>query len=387
MIRVVHFADPEQARNRIVFLGVAECDADRLVAELRAFLVSVPMKGEISPALPAILRQRNIPHAQGENVLLFSVSSAGQLQNQGDGIPGPADGLASVREAIDRYQTRVYTLYCRERSLLLSGVPRIMGVLNVTPDSFSDGGMYLSPDRAVERGEEMAEKGAEIIDVGGESTRPGSAGVPAEVEISRVIPVIRALSGRTKSLLSIDTTKALVARQAIAAGAHIVNDTSALADDPEMAGVVRESGCAVVLMHRLGRPETMQQSPSYKSLFDDILDALSERVKAAEEAGIPADRILVDPGVGFGKRLEDNLALHRHLPDLRNLGKPILFGPSRKSFLGRITGREPGNRVVGTAAAVAIAVAGGANVVRVHDVEEMKDAVRVAYAVAGGVEC
>jgi dihydropteroate synthase len=154
-----------------------------------------------------------------------------------------------------------------------------------------------------------------------------------------------------------------------------------------MAGVVRESGCAVVLMHRLGSPETMQRSPSYQSLFDDLLDALSDRVKAAEGAGIPADRILVDPGIGFGKRFEDNLALHRHLPDLRNLGKPILFGPSRKSFLGRITGRDPGDRVIGTAASVAMAVGGGAHVVRVHDVEEMKDAVRVAYAVAGGIEC
>ncbi len=387
MTRVLHFADPEQARNRIVFLGVAERDADRLVAGLRAFLVSVPLEDEVSPALTEILRQRGIPHEQGRGVLLFSVSSPGQLQSEGESVPDPTDVLASVRGAIDRYQTRKFTLRCRERSLVLSGVPRIMGVLNVTPDSFSDGGIYLSLDRAVERGCEMAEKGAEIIDVGGESTRPGSTGVPAEVEISRVIPVIRALAGRTEALLSIDTTKAQVARQAVAAGARIVNDTSALADDPEMAGVVRETGCAVVLMHRLGSPETMQHSPSYKSLFDDILEALSERVKAAEAAGIPSDRILVDPGVGFGKRLEDNLALHRHLPDLRNLGKPVLFGPSRKSFLGRITGRDPGDRIIGTAAAVAMAVAGGAHVARVHDVEEMKDVVRVAYAVAGGVEC
>jgi dihydropteroate synthase len=387
MTRVLHFADPEQARNRIVFLGVAERDADRLVAGLRAFLVSVPLEDEVSPALTEILRQRGIPHEQGRGVLLFSVSSPGQLQSEGESVPDPTDVLASVRGAIDRYQTRKFTLRCRERSLVLSGVPRIMGILNVTPDSFSDGGIYLSSDRAVERGCEMAEKGAEIIDVGGESTRPGSTGVPAEVEISRVIPVIRALAGRTEALLSIDTTKAQVARQAVAAGARIVNDTSALADDPEMAGVVRETGCAVVLMHRLGSPETMQQSPSYKSLFDDILEALSERVKAAEAAGIPSDRILVDPGVGFGKRLEDNLALHRHLPDLRNLGKPVLFGPSRKSFLGRITGRDPGDRIIGTAAAVAMAVAGGAHVARVHDVEEMKDVVRVAYAVAGGVEC
>jgi dihydropteroate synthase len=262
-----------------------------------------------------------------------------------------------------------------------------MGVLNVTPDSFSDGGKFLSVDRAVDHGREMAGEGADIIDVGGESTRPGSTGVPAEVERDRVIPVLRALAGTTTAILSVDTTKAQVAWEAIAAGAHIVNDTSALTGDPGMAGVVRDSGCAVVLMHRQGTPETMQRSPSYDSLFDEILDELSKRIGEAEAAGIPGDRILVDPGVGFGKRLEDNLALLRHLADLRNLGKPILFGPSRKAFLGTITGREPGERVFGTAASVAIAVLGGAHIVRVHDVKEMRDAVRVAAAVAGGVEC
>lgn len=202
-----------------------------------------------------------------------------------------------------------------------------------------------------------------------------------------MIPVVRALAGSTDAILSIDTTKAQVARQAVAAGAQIINDTSALADDPGMAEVVRESGCAVVLMHRLGAPETMQRSPSYRSLFDEILDALAERVEAAESAGIPGNRILVDPGIGFGKRLMDNLALHRHLADLRNLGKPILFGASRKSFLGTLTEREPGERACGTAASVALTVLGGAHVVRVHDVKETRDAVRVAAAVSGGAEC
>jgi len=191
-----------------------------------------------------------------------------------------------------------------------------------------------------------------------------------------VVPVLRALSRSTETILSVDTTKAVVAREAIAAGACMINDTSALADDPEMACLARESGCAVVLMHRLGTPETMQNSPSYRSLFDELLDALH-----------PGDRILVDPGVGFGKRFEDNLALHRHMSDLRNLGKPILVGPSRKAFLGRITGREPGGRAFGTAAAVTMAVLGGAHVVRVHDVGGAMDAVRVAHAVAGGIEC
>jgi dihydropteroate synthase len=262
-----------------------------------------------------------------------------------------------------------------------------MGILNVTPDSFSDGGKFLSVDRAVEHGETMAREGADIIDVGGESTRPGSVAVPTEVELARVVPVLRELSERTDAILSIDTTKAHVARQAISAGAHIVNDTSALADDPEMAGVVRDAGCAVVLMHRHGVPETMQHEPSYASLFEEILNALSERMEAAEAAGIAGDRIMIDPGIGFGKRLPDNLALHRHLSDLHNLGKPILFGPSRKSFIGKLTGREPGERISGTLACVAIAVLGGAHVLRVHDVKDTREAICVAAAVMGGTEC
>lgn len=387
MIRVLHFTDPEGAGRRIAFLGASGADADRLLAGLRCFLVSVPMANGTTPRLLSLLDRMGIPHARGRDVVLLSFSSLSQLGPGGDGSPGAEDILLPVREAVLRWANRDYTLGCGDRSLSLSGVPRIMGVLNVTPDSFSDGGLYLSFERAVERGVEMTREGADIVDVGGESTRPGSKPVPAEKELARVIPVIRALAERTDAILSVDTSKADVAAQAVAAGARIVNDTSALADDPRMAQVVRDSGCGVVLMHRRGVPETMQDSPSYRSLFDEILDELADRVAAAEKMGIPGDRILVDPGVGFGKRIEDNLALHRHVADLRNLGKPVLFGPSRKAFLGKITGREPSDRAAGTAASVAMAVMGGAHVLRVHDVREMRDAVLVASAVAGGVEC
>ena len=262
-----------------------------------------------------------------------------------------------------------------------------MGILNVTPDSFSDGGKYPSGEAAVRRGIEMQEEGARIIDVGGESTRPGSRPVSEKEEIARAVPVVRELARRTDALLSIDTTKAAVARAAIDAGVHIVNDTSALADDPGMADAVRESGCAVVLMHRRGTPATMQQSPHYESLFDEILDELQERIDAAQAAGIPRERILVDPGVGFGKRFEDNLALHRHLPDLRNLGRPVVFGSSRKVFLGKITGRDAPERIFGTAASVALAASAGAHVLRVHDVKEMKEVVQVVSAIREGAEC
>jgi len=258
-----------------------------------------------------------------------------------------------------------------------------MGILNVTPDSFSDGGSYRSPKEAAERGIEMAAEGAAIIDIGGESTRPGSDPVPAEEELRRVLPVLRELSGKTNAVISIDTTKAVVAREAIAAGAGIVNDTSALADDADMAGVVRESGCAVVLMHRRGVPATMQIRPHYHSLFDELIPELSGRIDFALAAGIERERILVDPGIGFGKRLEDNLELHRHLGKLRVLGRPIVFGPSRKGFIGTLTGRPARERAFGTAASVAIAVMGGANVLRVHDVREMRDVIRVAAAIRG----
>jgi dihydropteroate synthase len=207
--------------------------------------------------------------------------------------------------------------------------------------------------------------------------------VPADEEMRRVVPVIRGLTSKTKAVVSVDTTKAAVASAAVAAGARIVNDTSALVDDPEMAAVIRSSGAAVVLMHRRGSPATMQETPHYDALFDELLAELTGRIAAAEAAGIDPERILVDPGIGFGKRLCDNLALHRHLDRLRVLGRPIVFGPSRKSFIGSLTGTPPGERAFGTAAAVAAAVLRGAHVVRVHDVREMRDVVEVAYAIRG----
>jgi dihydropteroate synthase len=262
-----------------------------------------------------------------------------------------------------------------------------MGILNVTPDSFSDGGAYSSPGDAVFRALEMALQGAAILDVGGESTRPGSKPIPVEEELRRVLPVIRSLSGKTSAVISVDTTKAAVAREAIGAGARIVNDTSALADDPGMAAVVRDSGCAVILMHRRGKPATMQDAPHYDSLFDELLAELSERVEAAVAAGIDRERILVDPGIGFGKRLTDNLALHRHLGKLHALGRPIVFGSSRKAFLGTLTGAPAGDRILGTAASVTVAVLAGAHVVRVHDVREMREVVQVAAAIREAPEC
>lgn len=252
----------------------------------------------------------------------------------------------------------------------------VMGILNVTPDSFSDGGRFADAATAVEAGLAMRRDGADWVDVGGESTRPGAAPTSPEEELRRVLPVVEALAGQGVAV-SIDTRKASVARAALAAGARRVNDVSALAD-PQMAPAVAAAGASVILMHMQGTPETMQQDPQYGDVVGEVSAFLRAAAKKALSAGVAADRILVDPGIGFGKRLEHNLELLRRLAELRSLGYPIVVGTSRKRFLGEILGRPVDGRLFGTAGSVAAAVLRGADVVRVHDVAAMADVVRVA---------
>ena len=259
----------------------------------------------------------------------------------------------------------------------------LMGVVNVTPDSFSDGGLYLETDKAVARGLELAFEGADIIDVGGESTRPGSRPIPEEEEMERVVPVVRALRKKTEALLSVDTTKAAVARAALDAGADIVNDTSALRADPAMAALVARSGAALVLMHMQGTPLTMQEAPRYDDLIGEIGAFLAERMSVAAAAGIPAERLIVDPGVGFGKTYEHNLELLRRQEVFQALGRPVLVGVSRKAFLGVILDLPPTRRLEGTLAAAVLAVERGAHILRVHDVGPVARAVRTAEAILG----
>lgn len=272
--------------------------------------------------------------------------------------------------------------------------PRVMGIVNVTPDSFSDGGLHLDPARAIEHGLALVEAGAEILDVGGESTRPGSLPVPLDVELSRVLPVVAGLARATSVALSVDTTKAEVARRACAAGASWINDTSAGRDDPALLGVARESGAHLVLMHRRGTPADMQLDPRYDDPVREVADFLRERRAAGLQAGVEAPKILLDPGIGFGKRLEHNLELLRRLVELRSLGSPLLLGVSRKTFIAqaeRLGDPEPGrplapdrpaDRIGGTAAALAAGVLAGASVLRVHDVRAMVQAIRLAQALA-----
>jgi len=256
-----------------------------------------------------------------------------------------------------------------------------MGIVNVTPDSFSDGGLHADPAAAIAHGRRLIAEGAAIVDVGGESTRPGAEPVPAAVELGRVGPVVEALSGAAP--VSIDTSKAAVAAVALEAGATIVNDVTALRGDPAMAELCAERGCEVVLMHMRGTPRTMQEAPAYDDVVADVRAFLAERIEAAVAAGIAEERILVDPGIGFGKTVEHNLELLRRLGELAELGRPLVVGSSRKAFLGAITGRGVGERIGGTIASSVLAVAAGAAVVRVHDVLATRRALDTAEAILG----
>jgi dihydropteroate synthase len=278
----------------------------------------------------------------------------------------------------DRMAVRATTWRHRTGEIVLDRT-RIMGILNVTPDSFSDGGRYLDPEVAIRHGLDMADDGADILDIGGESTRPGSDPVSAEEEWRRIGPVIRGLAGKVGVPLSVDTMKPEVAEQAIEAGAAIVNDVSGMRD-PTMVRLVASRRVGVVAMHMLGDPKTMQEHPTYADVVKDVRTSLGERVHDLKAAGVPPEAIAIDPGVGFGKAVEHNLALLRRLDRLVDLGHPVVVGVSRKSFIERLGGGGAGERLPGSLAAAVLAVARGAHVVRVHDVAESVRAVRVADA-------
>ncbi len=258
----------------------------------------------------------------------------------------------------------------------------LMGVINVTPDSFSDGGLCADKHSALERALRMADDGADIIDIGGESTRPGSAPVSLEEELRRTIPVIEAITKKMQMPVSIDTYKSEVARQAVNAGAAIINDISGLRFDHEMKSVAASSGAYLIIMHIKGSPRNMQANPVYEALLPEIQDYLREGINMALDSGVDEQKIMLDPGIGFGKTLEHNLEILARLDEFKRIGRPVVIGVSRKSFIGRLLGNAPADqRLEGTAAAVAISVIKGADVVRVHDVKEMAKVVKVADAI------
>jgi dihydropteroate synthase len=268
---------------------------------------------------------------------------------------------------------------------LTFGQPLVMGILNVTPDSFSDGGKFLSADKAIAHALELQQQGADMIDIGGESTRPGAAPVTLEEELARVIPVIQALRKKSSIPISIDTYKAEVARQAVAAGADIINDVSAFRFDPDMVVVAARGGVPVILMHMLGKPRDMQVKPEYRDCVREIGEFFEERITSAQAAGIVREKIILDPGIGFGKRIQDNLDILRRCREFTRFGRPLLVGASRKSFIAQVPGGagEPSNRIGGSIAAAIMAVANGASIVRVHDVAATVEALHIWRAIQG----
>ena len=263
---------------------------------------------------------------------------------------------------------------CGDRAFKLGERTYIMGILNVTPDSFSDGGKFLDPQAAIDHAKLMVKQGADIIDVGGESSRPGSDPVSVEEEKRRVLPVIRRLAKELDVPLSIDTYKSEVAREALATGACLVNDISGLRFSPDMAALVADAEASVVVMHIKGTPKTMQKDPRYKNVVREVRDQLKAQTELARKAGVSKDKILVDPGIGFGKTVDHNCKLISEVGQLRKLGYPILIGTSRKTFIGKVLGTEVDDRLEGTIATNVVAVLGGADFVRVHDVKEIKRA-------------
>ena len=284
---------------------------------------------------------------------------------------------------------RCYDLKWGRYSLVLGRRTCLMGVVNVTPDSFSDGGKFLARDAAVAQAERLVQEGADVIDIGGESTRPYADPVPVEVELERVLPVIETLAQRVVVPISIDTAKAAVARRALKAGASMINDISALRHDSEMTRVAAENGVPVILMHMLGSPQTMQVTPVYRDVVAEIGAFLAQAVNLAEKGGIARDRIIVDPGIGFGKTVDHNLLLIKNLAQLQDLDLPILIGPSRKAFIRKLLKENPEEEIrpdmtiveTGTLAAVCAAVISGAHIVRVHDVASARAAVKIIDAI------
>jgi dihydropteroate synthase len=305
---------------------------------------------------------------------------AGKLEMQPFGLRQLAE---KIREVLVNLEGRpVRRLACREKELVLGERTLVMGILNVTPDSFSDGGLFYEPERAVEHALQMVEEGADIIDIGGESTRPGVLPpepgydpVPPEEELRRVLPVLeKLLLKKIPVPVSVDTTKAEVARRALEAGAHLINDQRALRGDPAMAEVAAGFGVPVILMHN-------RRGTEYRDMMGEIIGYFRESMEIAERAGVDREKIIIDPGFGFGKTVEQNLEVLRRLGELACLGRPVLVGTSRKSMIGKTLNLPPDQRVEGTAATVALAIAGGADIVRVHDVKEMVRVVRMADAV------
>ena len=376
VLRVLELQDESDSRAACAAAGRSHGDPN-----LRGWVA-------LLPAQPALLheglRQSGVPVLRGERGAL-ALGSLSQLWSAASSLADALEdgGARALAAELARRAGHVEARppWSLPRSRFPEGRTLVMAVLNVTPDSFSDGGRYAAADAAVEHGLRLAAEGADLLDVGGESTRPGSQPVSAEEELRRTLPVVRELVRRAGIPVSIDTTKAEVARAAIDAGAEVVNDVSGLLRDPGLGPVVARSGAALCLMHTRGTPQDMQQRATYRDLLGEVHDELLEALRRGLEAGVREDRIALDPGLGFAKIAEHNLLLLRRLRELTQLGRPLLVGASRKSFLGKLSGKPAAERLTASIAAASVAALHGASVVRVHDVAATREALSVVDAV------
>lgn len=393
-LRVLHITSPQDACRELNTIGADPKGVQRMSSKMQQ--INLKLERISAPAANIIKQQMlslggdaavargviNIRKSSSDVILMGSLKQLCSLPVK---LTSQPFGLKQIGKEIKRALTEVdhsdFCLDLRSRTLPLRERTHIMGVMNVTPDSFSDGGRYLDPQKAIKRAEEMVEEGADIIDIGGESSRPGSDPVGLEEELKRVMPVIEDIAPKTGVPISIDTYKSEVARRALDGGAEIVNDISALNFDPRMAGLIAQRDVPVILMHMRGTPKDMQKNVHYHSLISEILAYLRESINWAEAAGIDPKKIIIDPGIGFGKSVEDNLRIIRNLSEFEVLGKPILLGTSRKSFIGKVLNAEAEERLAGSIASAVAGIINGANIVRVHEVKETKKAVLLTDAI------
>ncbi|MEO2069465.1 MAG: dihydropteroate synthase [Desulfurobacteriaceae bacterium] len=395
-ITVRNFKSKEDLKNYLLCIGNTEIGSEILSS--KGFILNIEIQG-IDTRAANILKQDAISlggdcavprkassFEKGTCTVLLMITERG-LKKLIEKLKLQPFGLKKLSEKLEillkNYRKEDFSIECRGKKLSLS-TPVIMGILNVTPDSFSDGGEFFSLDRAVKHCEEMLEGGAKIIDIGGESTRPGSLPVPIDEEIKRTIPVIEEIRKRLGDdfFISIDTYKSEVAKRALDAGADIVNDISGFHFDSRMAKLVAERKCPAVIMHIKGTPKDMQKNPYYEDVIKEIMEYFEKTIENAEKEGVRRSQLIIDPGIGFGKRLEDNLTILRRLSEFKIFGIPILIGTSRKSFIGAITGEtDPKKRIEGTLASLYASVIRGAKILRVHDVKETKKFLDVLLAI------
>ena len=385
MARVLATRSPLELAHELKLVGL-EVPPERYFG--RVLRVECPSHQAASTLEREMRRQGGLGVWRGWSVVLCGTEA--QLEALVRHLPDAGAALSEVAQAIERAlawydRTPPGELRCGSHRLPLGERTLVMGVLNLTPDSFSGDGLGADVQAALKRAKRMVADGADLLDVGGESTRPGAEEVAEEEELARVVPAIAQISKELLVPISIDTYKAGVARAALEAGATMINDISGLRFDPGMAALAAEAGVPVVVMHIQGTPRDMQANPQYHNLLGEISDCLRQSVELAEAAGVPRDQVVVDPGIGFGKTLEHNLEILRRLRELRSLGQPVLVGTSRKSFIGKLLDLPADQRLEGTGASVAAAIANGADLVRVHDVREMARVVRISDAIFRGV--